>query len=184
MGSSKARVELAGKALLERVLAQVRPLFPEVIISTREEPFSFPGIPVVKDEFSGRGPAIGLCSALARAHHPWVFVIGCDQPLVRPELVRYLAALRDSHDSVVPLVSGKVQTLCALYKKSCIPPLKTRILRGERGLVSFLRETEGLSVRYVDEGELRRADPGLKSFLDLDTREDLLEAERILKNQE
>jgi molybdopterin-guanine dinucleotide biosynthesis protein A len=184
MGSSKARTELAGKAMLERVIATVRPLFEEVIISTHEEPFSFPGIKVVKDTFPGRGPAIGLCSTLAKTHNPWVFVIGCDQPLVQPKLIEKLAALRDGYDCVVPKVGERVQSLCALYKKSCLPPLTERILRGVRGLVRFLRDSEGLRIRYVEERELKEADPELKSFVDVDTREELEEAEKILKSQE
>jgi molybdopterin-guanine dinucleotide biosynthesis protein A len=184
MGSSKARTELAGKAMLERVIAQVRPLFEEVIISTHKEHFSFPGIKVVKDALPGRGPAIGLCSTLTKAQNPWVFVIGCDQPLVQPKLVQRLAALREGYDCVVPKVGGRVQSLCALYKKRCFLYLTERILRGERGLVSFLEETAGLRIRYVEEGELREADPELKSFMDVDTREELKEAEKILKNQE
>jgi molybdopterin-guanine dinucleotide biosynthesis protein A len=184
MGTNKAHTELAGEAMLKRVLARVRHIFPEVIISTHDEPFSFPGIPVIKDAITGRGPAVGLCTTLARARNPWVFLIGCDQPLVRPELIRYLAGLRDGYDTVVPEVSGRVQTLCALYKKSCLAPLTERITKGERGLAAFLRKTEGLRVRYVGEMELREADPGLKSFMDVDTREDLDEAEKILNSEE
>jgi molybdopterin-guanine dinucleotide biosynthesis protein A len=181
MGSNKARVELAGKALVERVLIKLKPLFREVFISTREEPFTLVGTTAVKDEFPGRGPAVGLLTTLARAANPWVFVIGCDHPLVRPELVRRLAAMREGYDCVVPKVGGRIQTLCALYKKSCIAALKERVLKGERGLFKFLKEAGGLSVRYVEEEELKDVDPGLESFVDVDTTEELERAEKILK---
>lgn len=189
MGQDKAGTELAGEALVSRVLARVKDLFDEVFISAHGEDFSLPDrggrgdIEVVKDAFPGRGPSVGLLTTLSKARNPWVFIIGCDHPLVSPELVHYLSALREGHDAVVPRVGGRVQTLCALYKKSCIEPLKERVLKGERGLVRFLKETGDLSIRYVEEDELKQIDPGLLSFVDVDTPADLVRVEKILKNR-
>jgi molybdopterin-guanine dinucleotide biosynthesis protein A len=124
---------------------------------------------------------VGLLTTLTKAADPWVFVIGCDHPLVRPGLVRRLAAMREGYDCVVPKVGGRVQTLCALYKKSCLPVLEERVLKGERGLFKFLKEAGELNVRYVEEEELKDVDPGLESFVDVDTTEELERAEEILK---
>ena len=41
---------------------------------------------------------------------------------------------------------------------------------------------EKLQVRYVDEAELLKADPGLRSFFDLDTRDDMEKAKKIDAN--
>jgi molybdopterin-guanine dinucleotide biosynthesis protein A len=184
MGTNKASVELNGKAMLERVLERLGGIFTEVIISAHgDERYSYPGIPVVTDALKGRGPAVGLCSALAVASNPWVFIVACDQPLVSPELARKLAGMREGFDCVVPRAGGKVQTTCAMYNRTCLHPLTERVKKGSRGLVSFLRETP-LRVRYVEDGELRTADPELKSFIDVDTPEDVGKAEKIIKPKE
>ncbi len=187
MGTNKALVEIKGKALVERVLERVGPLFEEVMISAHgDEGYSYPGTKILKDTLEGRGPAVGVSAALQAASNDWVFIVACDQPLVSAALIRKLAALavNGTSDAVVPRAGGRVQTMCALYKKTCLAPLEERVKRGRRGLVRFLEDTPALEVRYVGEEELAEADPKLTSFIDVDTKEDLTRAEELLTRKE
>jgi molybdopterin-guanine dinucleotide biosynthesis protein A len=179
MGRNKAQAELVGRTLVERVALTVSPLFEERMLSLNPEGYqiSVDGFTVLADTLPGRGPALGVCSALERSKEDWVFVVGCDHPFLSATVVKYLSELRDGHDAVVPVVKGKTQTICAFYKKSCLAPLKQRVERGERGLMRFLKESDGLKVRYVDEASLLQADRELVSFIDVDTEEDLKKAE-------
>ena len=190
MGSQKASLEVAGKSLLNRVLKVVLPIFGEVMICAHDEDFtlpeSAPALPIITDRterFTGRGPALGLDAALARAKNEWVFLLACDMPLLNPKIIRRIAELKNGYDCVVPVTDAVMQTTCSLYKKSCSEPLSDMLKsesNGPRGLTSFLKTSKVLRVRYLDEDELKTMDPKLKSFIDVDTREDLAGVERLL----
>jgi len=209
IGSDKAQVEFKGKKLFTHVFDKVAPLFEDLMISARDTDYplgalgDIKGARMVTDPApatnkgqrpaaevltnaadSRRGPIFGLCSALDEARNPWLFITACDQPLIRRSLIRYLITLRSGFDCVVPVTGAKIQPLLALFNKNCLAMLRERIEKAETrkglSLFGFLEETEGLKVRYAAEEELRGSDPGLKSFMDIDTLEQLSELERLL----
>jgi molybdopterin-guanine dinucleotide biosynthesis protein A len=179
MGRDKAQVQLAGSSLLERVLHVVRPLFDDVMISRRSQDGELNGVHIIEDQLDGRGPIIGLCSALQQARHSFVFVTACDMPFISAGLITYLSSFHSDFDIVVPVREGRPEPLFAIYSKSCLDELLERVKQGNRGLTSFIRET-GLSVHYVEPQQLREFDPVLHSFVDIDSEHALTEAESLL----
>ena len=106
---------------------------------------------------------------------PWIFAVATDMPFVRPALIELLAARRAGVDAVVPVVDGHPQPLAAFYSASCRQPIAA--LLGEEGGKRSLRAAlDRLNVCYVAQSELVAADPGLRSFFDLDTPDDLAAA--------
>lgn len=186
MGRDKAQTPLSGKTLVERVLEVVRPLFSEVAIGAHEADYPAPeGIAVIADTMEGRGPALGICSALEYTEREWIFVVSCDLPFLAPGLISYLGGLREGADIVVPRTSDGVQTMCAFYSRRILPELSVRVRDGRRSLVSFFRESTGaVRIRYVEEDELRRADPELGSFKDVDTPEELDRASEVIEERD
>ena len=189
MGEDKARAELAGKALVERVLDVVRPLFSELYIGAHDDTAlgdSY-GLPTVIDTLPGRGPALGVCSALENARAELVFVVSCDLPMLSANVIEFLASKAEGFDVVVPRIDGRAQTTCAIYSRACLAPLEERLSTGEKKLRSlnrFLEETEGLKVLYVDEDELSLIDNGTQSFADVDTPQELAEAIQKVRRSE
>ncbi len=184
MGTDKALVELGGARLVERVLDVVMPLFSDVMIGAHKETGHVeslrPGVRVVTDFLEGRGPALGVASALSAAKSDWLFVISCDVPRLSGELVKTLAGMRSGVEAVIPVVDGRSQTMCAFYSSKCLTPLTERVKEGRRSIDGFLKDTE-LPVRYVSEDELLDADPDLLSFMDVDTPEELEKARALFK---
>ncbi|MBI5598796.1 MAG: molybdenum cofactor guanylyltransferase [Deltaproteobacteria bacterium] len=189
-GADKASIKLAGKSLLKRVHGVMKGIFPDIMVSAHE---AGRGVDVdarvitddPNDGLKGRGPVLGVCGALTGAANPWVFVAACDAPMVKARLVRHLTGLRDGYDCVVPIAGGRTQTLCALYRKTCLPLLKRRVKAGRMSLAGFLEGTRTLRIRYVGEDELKKIDRRLESFMDIDTPEDLDRIRKIftLKNR-
>ena len=126
------------------------------------------------------GPLAGLCASLAQiasggeAATPWVFVVATDMPFLRPALIEQLANYRSGVDAVVPLVDGHPQPLAAFYSIDALPAV--RALATGNGKRSLRAALERLQVAYVHAADLIAADPGLGSFVDLDTPEDLAKA--------
>ena len=122
------------------------------------------------------GPLAGVAAGLANITTPWAFVVACDMPFIESALIELLARYREDYQAVVPVVQGYRQTLAAFYARSCLETIRAHLADGGR---SNLRAVlEKLRVRYPDEAELAKADPGLRSFFDLDTPEDVVIAKR------
>jgi molybdopterin-guanine dinucleotide biosynthesis protein A len=187
MGSDKASTVLCGKTLLERVLEVVKPLFSEVIICGRDKARDLPAAAadcrLAVDELPGRGPALGIAAALSNASNEWVFVVSCDVPLLKPEVVEALYMQRDGFDVVVPELAGGLEPMCAFYSKTALLPLSRNVLQGRRSLIEFLDGGEA-RVRRVAESELRRVDPEFLSFMDVDTPEELMAMEKTLRTMD
>jgi molybdenum cofactor guanylyltransferase len=179
MGSDKANLLLGEQTLLQRVIAKMRQIFPHVIVSVRQ---LRPEIDLLQvcDEPSNKGspeaggPLAGLSASLAHVTAPWSFVVACDMPFVVPAVVELLGKYRGEYQAVVPVVQGHPQTLAAFYASSCLGTIRAHLAAGGRN--SLRAVLEQLQVRYVDETELLKADPALRSFFDLDTPQDVANA--------
>ena len=173
MGGDKTRLMLGEQTLLQGVIGVVQPLFEQVLVSVRHYRPDIDA-PQVCDAYADAGPLAGLCAGLAHADSGWIFAIAADMPFVCAALIERLAEQRGAYQAVVPVVHGHPQPLAAFYAASCLAPLLA-ILRGG-GKRSPRSALEALSVRYVDEHEILAVDPGLRSFFDLDTPQDLAAA--------
>ena len=173
MGADKASVVLAGKSLLEHVLAQLEPLFADILISVREQRPDI-GYPQIVDDSTDRGPMVGIKAALESVKSDWVFVIGCDMPFISTGLIQHLAGLRSDHDAVVPHVFDRPQPLFGFYHKTCLPLMEARMKQGQRSMIRLLAELDAFQ---LSETQVKEIDPGLKSLLSLDTIEDVKKVE-------
>jgi molybdopterin-guanine dinucleotide biosynthesis protein A len=157
MGSDKASLLLGGQTLLQRVIETMQQLFPHVIVSVRQ-PRPEIDLPQVCDDQLYAGPLAGLAAGLEQVTTPWSFV----------------ADYRADYQAVVPVVQGHPQPLAAYYAGSCLGKLSAHLAGG--GKNSLRAVLEQLRVRYVDESELLKVDPALRSFFDLDTPQDVTTA--------
>ncbi len=177
MGQDKANLLLGGQTLLQRISDIVKPLFTDVIVSTRQ-PRDGCDLQQVIDDPAHAGPLAGLAAGLEQAKTPWVFAVACDMPFISAQLVEHLATFREGVDAVVPVVEGHPQPMAAFYATRSLGDLR-EILAGS-GRHSLRELLDRLQVRYVDESEMRAAD--LRSFFDLDTPEDVALAKNVSDN--
>jgi len=175
MGADKASVVLSGESLLEHVLAQLEPLFSDMLISVREKRSDI-AYPQIVDGSKQRGPMVGIKSALEVVKTDWVFVIACDMPFISTGLIQHLAGLRSPHDAVVPFAFDRPQPLFGFYNKTCLPLMEARMKQGQRSMIRLL---DDLDTFLLSEQQVKAMDPELKSLLSLDTMEDVKEVERF-----
>ena len=189
MGHDKATLRLGERTLMQQLIETVSPLFPHLVVSVGAPRADLPW-PQVCDERPGLGPLGGLCAALGKVDTPWIFALATDMPFVAPPLIEALAARRDgTADAVVPRVHGHPQPLAAFYSTRCSAAFAA-LLEGSAGEGTDASDARRRSLRaalgtiaalYVDEPELLAADPGLRSFFDLDTPQDLTAATRLAR---
>jgi molybdopterin-guanine dinucleotide biosynthesis protein A len=167
MGRDKVALPVGETTLIEHVLQRVSPVVNEAIVAGGS--VIVPGARLVADHYPGAGPLAGMHAGFIAARHPWVWVVACDLPDVEPGLLQLLASMADGIDAVVPIVDGEKQGLCALYRRDLAPRIEALLRRNVRSVRALLA---AIGVCYLDEGELRRIDPELRSFRNLNTPAD------------
>jgi molybdopterin-guanine dinucleotide biosynthesis protein A len=179
LGEDKAFIEVGGIRLLDYVYGKCQKLFSEIIIATNQpHQFTEYQATIVVDEIPGAGSSGGLYTGLKRASNDYSFCVGCDMPFLKLELMAYLIEQRSGYDVVIPRTKPGFEPLHALYSKQCIKPMKKLLDKGNLKIYNLLPEVR---VRYCDEEELRRIDPSLVSFINVNTKKDLVRIEKMLQ---
>ncbi len=135
-----------------------------------------PPVRLVMDREQDIGPLMGLYSGLSAMQSARALVVAIDMPYVQPELAAFLLSQphTDEHTSeetlLIPVVAGMPQVLLAVYPRSILPLIEARLHEGRRDPRSLLAMAP---VRYIEEAQLRQVDPQLRSFINMNTPEDL-----------
>lgn len=125
---------------------------------------------VICDRMPNQGPLMGLYSGLSRSQASHSVVMAVDLPELQPELLAFLATQARGEELVVPLVNGIPQVLLALYPRSILDVIEMCLQEGRHDLRILL---DLLPVRYLEEEQLRQYDPQLRSFINVNTPQDL-----------
>ena len=170
-GENKALIKIEGVPLIERVLNTMGSVFHHVIIITNTpNEYAHLQFPMVEDIIKGLGPLGGIYTGLKAISDPKGFFVACDMPLLNPDLIRHMVAISDDFDVVVPKISWKIEALHGLYAKRCLDSIEGLIHSGTYQIFRFFHEVR---VRFVDEVEIRRWDPDLMSFFNINTPDEL-----------
>jgi molybdopterin-guanine dinucleotide biosynthesis protein A len=185
MGSDKALIPFLGRPLIERVLGRLRGLATEVIITTNApQNYQYLGLPLVTDLIPNRGALGGLYTALSVAQASLVAVIACDMPFVNPRLLAYQRdLLGDSQwDAAIPRTKEGAEPFHAIYRKStCLPAVENAIQSDKWRVDTWF----GLvNIRFLTPQELAQYDPQRRAFWNVNTPEELQEAEQVVSEAE
>ena len=181
MGTDKVDLPLGGTPLVERVWQRVAGLADTVAAVGGTPDVAHLGMAVVPDRYPGADSMGGIATALGYAAEQlgdaWVLVLACDMPFLEPGLIRHLASLREGQDVVVPRVEAGYEPLCALYRTTCLPVFQESIWNGQLRIRSVYGRVR---TREVAEDELRRCDPELRSFINMNRPADLERAHQLM----
>jgi molybdenum cofactor guanylyltransferase len=166
-GSDKARLLIEGIALARRVASAVAVAVDPVL----EVGLGVSGLASIGESPAGEGPLVALVCGVRELHRLGhtgaVLVVACDLPFVRSEGLEELARW-PTHRSVLPVVAGRAQPLCARWAPDDCAVAVSLVSRGERSMRALIEATQPLMLDVVAEaGALTR-----DQLEDLDTRED------------
>jgi molybdopterin-guanine dinucleotide biosynthesis protein A len=172
MGRNKALLPAGTSTLIETVVTRLREACGDDLLLVTNDPGAYGhlGIRMVPDALPPGQSLVGVYTGILHAKGP-AFICACDMPFLNPSLVRYLTSLAGTADAVVPRHDGLYEPLHAVYAPGCLDPIRRCIARQGRN-TDFLPEVH---VRIVDDAELRRFDPALRSFLNVNTPDEYAE---------
>lgn len=182
LGGDKATLQLAGRTMLEHVGDLLATLSDDLIVVRRaDQRLSLDGARVVADVLPDAGVLAAITAGLQAAHHDWSLVVACDMPFLSPVLIGYMLSQRTGHDIVVPRLEVGYEPLHALYQQRCLPALWEALRAGQRRVIAFYQH---LRVRDLTPAEVAVHDPQGRSFYNINTPEELMQARKWLCHRE
>ncbi len=170
MGHDKALLNWGDETLLVHTMSRLRAVCDEVRILTGSAPLYLDhGATVILDHYQSAGPLGGLEAALASPGVAAGLFLAVDVPFVPVELLRELVGLVEGVDAVVPVAAGGAQPLCAVYRGSCLPPIRACLEAGDFRMTAFWPRVQ---VRELTEAEIARFGDPAAIFFNINTPED------------
>jgi molybdopterin-guanine dinucleotide biosynthesis protein A len=175
MGADKAFLEFQGQTLLERALAVIGRVCPNVAMVGDPARFSRYGS-VVADLYSGCGPLAGIHAALARSSAELNLMLAVDMPFVSEGLLSCLFSAAEESGAVVtvPRMGKGFQPLCAVYRPEFANVADVALQAGKYKIDALFG---GLSLRVLEEAELEKAGFSERNFFNVNTPADRRTAE-------
>lgn len=186
-GRDKGLVKLKGKPFVMYLLEKVAKVVDEKVIVVGSEaqrdvfsPFFEHVADVIVDKYDGNGPLIGALTGFETVQTEYSLLLPCDTPFLSSEIATLLLDSCVGRSAVIPRwPNGWIEPLQATYHtKSAIIATKKALEQGKmdvRSMISYLR-----SIRYISTVTLRKLDPELLTFFNINTFADLRKAESML----
>jgi molybdenum cofactor guanylyltransferase len=179
MGRPKALLPFQGETLLERQVRLLRKVSRRAKVVGAVEFARALEVPAIADRIQGRGPLAGIWTAIGSSSSDYNLVIGCDMPFLTTRFLRWLSrrALAAAADVTVPQSrEGKLNPLCAVYRRRALGAIRKAVDNGENSVREFFPRVNCLVVTWP---ELARAGFLPRIFDNLNTPADYEAAIRM-----
>jgi molybdopterin-guanine dinucleotide biosynthesis protein A len=171
MGENKAFIEIDGVPIIYRIYNLFKELFQEIIIVTNQkELFLNFNSKIYNDLLPNKGALGGLYTGLFFSNFQYSFCVACDMPFINKSLVQYLLKNIEEYEVIVPHTKDGLQPLHAIYSKNCLDPIKKTIEKGKYKIIDIYSLVK---VKIVKEEDFGFLDPMRKSFINVNTPEEL-----------
>ncbi len=182
-GSDKAMLAIDGTPMIRRMIGRVSPVVDEIIIAARDQAqgrYIAEAIPndlkVVYDPVTGYGPVAGILAGIQASESEYSVCLACDLPHINPDVIDALFGCAEDSggdaDAAVPMHrNGMIEALHAVYGRPMIRACQIAMENRERTVrsaISLLKRAV-----FVPTESLRRFDPDLRTFLNVNYPEDL-----------
>ncbi len=192
MKTSKFALSLGGATFAERALSVLREIAADPVCfvtganrMTETNKVLPPDVPQIADICPNKAAIGGIHTALAHSSREWTVILACDYPFVTKDLFVRLAEIADSADddtaAIVPVqADGRIQPLCAFYRaKFCLNAAKKLVESDD--VPPARRLAENVKTRFVKFEELANLRGAEFFFTNVNTPEEFLEAQKILR---
>ena len=140
MGSDKGMVSWQGRALVKHSISLAEKFTKDCLIIANDPLYEVLNYPVFGDLVEEKGPVGGIFTGLFHTNTELNLVLSCDMPLLSPALISFLLKNDDPQfDVICPLYGGKLQPLCALYRKKVLPEFKKAVKNDKLALHKLIK---------------------------------------------
>jgi len=180
-GQEKSQVKLGDKTLLEHSLSKLKSKFDKILIVTNSN--TIKDYITINDCIEGQlGPLVGVLSAMKwikknKFSYNWIATFPCDTPFFNISIIEEFFKASKLNDNLLYFVKSKEKrhNIFGLWSLKLIEILEKDIIENNYRKVEKWANKIGVKTINVPYDDI---DP----FFNINTKEDLIEAEKILKN--
>ena len=180
-GQEKSQVKLGDKTLLEHSLSKLKSKFDKILIVTNSN--TIKDYKTINDCIEGQlGPLVGVLSAMKwikknKFSYNWIATFPCDTPFFNISIIEEFFKASKLNDNLLYFVKSKEKrhNIFGLWSLKLIEILEKDIIENNYRKVEKWANKIGVKTINVSYDDI---DP----FFNINTKEDLIEAEKILKN--
>ena len=175
LGRDKAVEVFDREPLVHRVIGRLSELVDEVVVvannSERAGALPLPdGVKTAVDIYPDTGSLGGIFTGVSFVESEWSIVVACDMPFLNMDLFTHMLTLCPDQDVVVPVLDGRPEPTHAIYSKSCLEHIETRLRVNDLKITRFF---DDVRVQYVLQETIDLYDPRRISFFNVNTPTDL-----------
>ena len=182
-GRDKTLLEINGSLMIERVIERALRAVDEIVIAARDPKQKESlaevlrvrdgvEVTIVCDSIAGYGPVAGILAGMLASKSEYSVCLACDLPHINSDAIDALFEYATGHDAAIPQHrNGMLETLYAVYGRPMMTACRDAIQKKEHTIRSAISAMDG--VLFVPTESLRRFDPDLRMFLNVNYPEDL-----------
>lgn len=170
MGSDKALLTIGAVNLLQLTLDKARSLTSNVTIVGNRERYASYG-EVIEDLIPGCGPLSGIHTVLSATSSGLNLVLSVDMPLMDSKFLQWLTGLAATDQAMVtvPRSGGRLQPLCAVYRRAILPKIEAALAEGQYKVDTLFMK---VTTRILTEEECMSAGFHAEIFRNINTPEE------------
>lgn len=179
-GKNKAFINFGSRRVIDNIYDVFRSVFSEIILVTNH-PMAYLewDVNIVTDIYPVRSSLTGIHAGLFYAQTPFVFVTACDTPFLKKEVVEMIVShIEPGSAVVIPETAEGTEQLCAVYSKTCLSLMERQIIERKFQIKKMFNK---IRVKKIPETTLRKVDPELISFFNINTAADYSKAKAWLE---
>lgn len=185
-GRDKGLLKLANKSLVLHIVDNISNLVDEILVvvssESQEKTYKLlePMVKVVIDRYDTRSPLVGALTGFECTRGEYSLLLPCDTPFVSSQIASFLLELCVNREAVIPRwPNGYMEPLQAVYcTRSAMAAANEALQNSKVSMDSMIVRLEDVS--YVSTSVLKRMDPKLMTFFNINTPEDLRTARNML----
>ena len=167
MKKEKVLLEIGKKQVIELIIEKLKVVFDEVLIIGNSSLDSrFLEVRAVEDIAPKKGPLGGIYTGLSVSQSRYNFICGCDMPFLNTDLIRFIISETGDSDIIIPVIKGFAEPLHSIYSKRCLSAIKSHLEVEDLKVKNFF---SGVKCKYLPEDKIKKYDPSLFSFFNLNT---------------
>ena len=149
--NNKALLLYKEKKFIDHIIAAGKDYKEIIIVANDKSPYNNLDLRIVADIHRGNGPLSGIHSALVNSSTDKVLCVACDMPFINRETLKILGEYDEGYEVLVPVVSDRMQPLCAVYSKKIINKLEEELLNNNNKLQLVIKKLDYKIINGNDE---------------------------------
>ncbi len=176
MGEDKATKKLLETSMLEIITEECKKVFEHVFLVSSNKIHEHFNLETVKDIYENIGPLGGIFSSLEHAKTKQVFIISCDMPFIKSEVIIDFIKNIYANNICVAEHNNEIEPLLGVYQKHLLNEIKKEIDASNLKLKTVLKL---LNYKTINMQNWLSKYSNL--FLNINTPDDFINAEKNLK---